>query len=199
MSGDTLVGKSGAFDGIYAMSGMSRNSLIALVTAGALHGPAKSSLAAETRSAVLRPVIDMSGETIAGCGLSADLKAGGAQFDLSILIEKAPGGRRSRLTAKHTGASAAETEAAIRSALISTIDISSTDIFGASPEGRRPVLEVRTGSSDTDTGVLIQRLLVSGGEIVIETASGTYRWHLSGPAPQRVRATYLMCAGDLFR
>jgi hypothetical protein len=60
--------------------------------------------------------------------------------------------------------------------------------------------EVRGTLEGLDGSTFIQEIMIQGATVSVTTAGGVMQQLvLSGPLPQPVRASYLMCAGDLFR
>lgn len=150
-------------------------------------------------SYAMRPVMTAVGEDIIACGIAIDLKVGDQAFELILSNEKTAQRKVTKLQARRLSAEPNTKRVDVTNASLKTADYSTAKSFEAvSPNARGRFEAVETKGGDS-AGILFQQLLIGGGEVLIETPDEKYSWRVDGPAPQNVRAPYLMCAGDLYR
>ena len=83
---------------------------------------------------------------------------------------------------------------------LKTVSHDTRTTFSAPKVGDTGSFEVRGTLEGLDGSTFIQEIMIQGATIAIADASGRRaQWAFTGPLPQAVRASYLMCAGDLFR
>ncbi len=147
----------------------------------------------------MRPVMTAVGENIIACGIAIDLKAGDQTFELILSNEKTAQLKLTKLQARQLTADQETKHVEITNAALKTADYSTTKSFRVVFPNAHGRFEATVAEDSGSAGILFQQLLIGGGKVTIETAERKFSWHLSGPAPQNVRAPYLMCAGDLYR
>lgn len=157
-------------------------------------------LAAETiMLEALVPVIELSGQDIALCGVRGTVTLPEGRVAIEVAIRKLDGpaeGTEFRVSAKLVGkVGNGPAGLSVRTATSGT-----TADFAAQPD--YPGGVTLTGQlPPTEGAMFMQQLMVSGARAML-TYKGSAKpveVTIPGPAPQSVRAAYLNCAGDLFR
>lgn len=145
------------------------------------------------KSAVMQPIMDMSGGNIKACGIGFDLEFGKHKFSLLLINEAATNETQTKLIANSNPPSKI-VKAELRTDTSTTLTHLNSVITKSDHQ------RVVGGTmSPGENARLFQAILVRGAEIRLETDIGKLTWTVQGPASQSVRAMYLMCSGDLYR
>lgn len=149
------------------------------------------------------PVVLMREGSLEGCGLDAAYRTRGNTASVKVIAMRAAGGVTFQLRGSWTKPGHGEHgEAAPRTLLLQTGTWRSNDHFpAATTTATDPDTIATQAALPGITGArFIQSVMISGATVEMTNAAGeTLKLDLPGPLPQRVRASYLNCTGDLYR
>jgi len=160
--------------------------------------------------AAIEPVVLIQDGTLAACGLRALFQTGTARIRFSVVNHKDGPATRFELTTFWQDTR--EPDLAPADARLVTATLDSAEMFtdkartapaasAATTQQGGPAPHVKEARLDGLTGArLVQSLMVGGGRLSLTAKDGqTLELNMPGPMPNLIRASYLNCAGDLFR
>ena len=150
----------------------------------------------------VEPLVLMKAREIEGCGLTSIFAAGGATVTARFLLlrdETAARGTRFVLSASWPTPGGAGFRT-LTSSFMATGRFSTEALFGK-PVARQDGAFETTGALPANEGdVLMRDVMMSGAAVTLEDQDGErLTLAIPGPVSPSVRASYLNCAGDMFR
>jgi hypothetical protein len=146
----------------------------------------------------VEPVVLLKDSQLEGCGLKASYQTGPNRVEFSVVAMRDDTATRFILEARWRNLKQAQ-HAPDTLVFKTGTGETSADFPKASPVAPQ-MLRTSARLSGIEGARFIQGVMVSGGMIDLRSTSGqTLALDLPGPMPQLVRASYLNCAGDLFR
>ncbi len=168
----------------------------------ALVGPA-STYAQDTATAApdltaINPLILFENDRLVKCGLRAAFGTGDTGYSADIVLHRM--GDTAQWVVEVIGPTLTAGGPSPHDLGVKTASHDTRKNFSKPVSLASGSFEVRGSLEGLEGSTFIQEIMVQGATIGVTPAAGdSVQLILSGPLPQPVRASYLMCAGDLFR
>jgi hypothetical protein len=149
---------------------------------------------AETQQVNLdvEPVVRLAGSVIVGCGLKLIGRHGDGEVTAELMLADEVGDREFIFT---TVSSPPKT---IEQAWIATGGLDTRSVLGKSVKNEDGSLRARGALPGLPGSEFMRSLMVEGGTLNVSSrAVPDWQGTIPAPMPQRIRAAYLNCAGDL--
>ena len=146
-----------------------------------------------TGQAVVEPVVRLQDGSIRACGLRATFSGGSAAPIFELIVR-----RRGSATFLELRADCGTEPDRPRRPVLKTRTVSTGDVLIGEAYPLKDFVVLSAPATSDKEAMLIQELMLGGGNFSCFGSFGKQHT-LSGPLPNQTRATYLNCAGDLFR
>lgn len=175
------------------------NAMMLALAAGILtSAPAVVAAAVRSEPVTIAPVVLTDAGKLAGCGLSADYRTRG--HDLTIAVVALRDQTATRFLIEARRANTGQSDSRPVGLALQTETLDSTEAFPPPSPAADGALATSQRLDTVIGAMFIQSVMVGGASVDVEMSGGDkLTLSLPGPMPQLVRASYLNCAGDLFR
>jgi len=146
----------------------------------------------------IEPVALMKDDQLKGCGFKLNFFTAKAKIDFDVVALKAGPATEFELAA--TWLDRFDQPHSVGSFRLKSPTLDSANSFPAVSKDGPGQARTRAKLEGIEGARFIQGLMVGGGSLWLTDASGEkLSFEIPGPMPNQVRASYLNCAGDLFR